>query len=398
MALNLTKRRDKGSALTHDEMDDNWEDIEAEVAGQEQRLDAAIDEDGNIRDPKVVYAATAVGTDAYSVVIDGEFNAITDFAGVEIQILIDVANTGSATLEINDFAPVAIKKFGTQDLSSGDLKPGVAKFVYDATNAVFNLVNPASNSKQNYADGAGSANAQSVTITSLNNSTFEVPAAYYAGYTVHFKASVTNTGATTFAVNATTPSIALGAVAVKKNGTSDLTGGEITAGQIYTLVHDGTYWQLGTGGFNPVVLQVVTAELVTSGSNAATIPEDTTIPQNTEGTEILTCSITPKSASSKLYVEAITHLGNGAVTRSIAALFRDSTADAIAAGKIKVDGPDTAYSLTVKKVVDSTATTLTTFKLRVGGASGTVYWNRDSTGSTLGGVFTTTITITEVLT
>lgn len=62
--------------------------------------------------------------------------------------------------------------------------------------------------------------------------------AYAAYQEFTFKAAATNTGATTINVNA------LGTKNIYKNGTSALSGGEIIVGGIYTVVYDGTQFQL----------------------------------------------------------------------------------------------------------------------------------------------------------
>jgi hypothetical protein len=59
-----------------------------------------------------------------------------------------------------------------------------------------------------------------------------------AGSVVIFKAANANTGASTLSVNSAS------AVAIKKQGTVALAGGEIAAGQIVRVTFDGTYFQL----------------------------------------------------------------------------------------------------------------------------------------------------------
>lgn len=67
------------------------------------------------------------------------------------------------------------------------------------------------------------------------------PSAYVAGMFVLFKANTENTGACTLNVNA------LGAKAIKKNGSVDLGTKDILAGQIVGVVYDGTNFQLING-------------------------------------------------------------------------------------------------------------------------------------------------------
>jgi hypothetical protein len=84
----------------------------------------------------------------------------------------------------------------------------------------------------------GTANAITLTVT-------PALAAYANGVRIRFKATNTNTGATTVNVNS------LGTRTVQKlSGTSlvALTGSEIVAGAWYELNDDGTVFQLGSGG------------------------------------------------------------------------------------------------------------------------------------------------------
>lgn len=155
------------------------------------------------------------------------------------------------------------------------------------------------------------------------------------------------------------------------------------------------------------VLQVAYAELLTSGTTSVAIPADDTIPQNTEGTEILTLTMTPNFASSYLLVQVIANLSENTDVAgpqgAIAAIFRDSTADAIAADFALGDAlAGVANALNVANFsfcfrVAATAATSTTFKLRVGGETAVAMrWNGFSGGRKLGGSWRTSMTVTEI--
>lgn len=79
--------------------------------------------------------------------------------------------------------------------------------------------------------------------------------AYAAGQTFHFVASGANTGAATINISG------IGAKSITKNGTSALATGDILADSAYTLVYDGTQFQL-SGSI------VSTAGFAQSGANA----------------------------------------------------------------------------------------------------------------------------------
>ena len=155
------------------------------------------------------------------------------------------------------------------------------------------------------------------------------------------------------------------------------------------------------------VLQVAYEELLTSGTTSVAIPADDTIPQNTEGTEILTLTMTPNFASSYLLVQVIANLSENTDVAgpqgAIAAIFRDSTADAIAADFALGDAiVAAAAALNVANFsfcfrVAATAATATTFKLRVGGETAVAMrWNGFSGGRKLGGSWRTSMTVTEI--
>lgn len=128
------------------------------------------------------------------------------------------------------------------------------------------------------------------------------------------------------------------------------------------------------------------------------IPLDDTIPQITEGTEVLTVSYTPKFSTSNLLVEAELFIYSSTGQEKIAALFRDSTANAIGANITQVSLTNQASFLGVSAVVVSSSTAATTFKLRVGGSSDTVYVNAaGGTTRAFGGVGACVLTVTEFI-
>lgn len=82
-----------------------------------------------------------------------------------------------------------------------------------------------------YAADSGAADAYVVTLSPALDE-------YITGMPITFKAANANTGASTIDVNE------LGAKTIKKNGSEDLAVGDILAGQIVTIVYDGTNFQL----------------------------------------------------------------------------------------------------------------------------------------------------------
>lgn len=81
-----------------------------------------------------------------------------------------------------------------------------------------------------YGMDAGTTDAYAVLIPNVTR--------YVAGMMVNFKANTANTDACTLAIND------LPAIAIKKLHDQDTATGDIEAGQIVTVIYDGTYWQM----------------------------------------------------------------------------------------------------------------------------------------------------------
>ena len=143
----------------------------------------------------------------------------------------------------------------------------------------------------------------------------------------------------------------------------------------------------------------VVTTLTTRVTASTTIPLDNTIPQNTEGTEVLAATITPTSASSVLEIEINGYFGPPSVAyQHIGALFVDTTANALAAQMLTVGtNNDSGGGFSFKYRLSAGSTSARTYKFRVGlSNAGTWYFNGDSTGNLFGGVSYSSMTVTEV--
>lgn len=140
-----------------------------------------------------------------------------------------------------------------------------------------------------------------------------------------------------------------------------------------------------------------TRAVVTATSNSATaIPGDNTIPQNTEGFQVLTVTHNRQSATSKLIVRWLVHVSNNSLSGTLcSALFQDSTAGALA---VAAESTNNTYMLSIygEHELDASATGNTTFNVRVGGASGTTYFNMPSGGALYGAKVTSFIEVVEI--
>ena len=151
------------------------------------------------------------------------------------------------------------------------------------------------------------------------------------------------------------------------------------------------------------VLQVVQTLNSANTSGSVLIPTDNTIPQITEGTQYLTCTIVPKSATSNLLVQVILYISeNSNVGDSgVAAIFRDSTANAIAAGACSQNTAlEGSFPLVLSILTPSNSTSSTTFTVRAGMSVNQAFiMNILANGQgypKYGGVYYSGITITEV--
>jgi len=129
----------------------------------------------------------------------------------------------------------------------------------------------------------------------------------------------------------------------------------------------------------------------------ATFPYDDTLPQNTEGTQILSLSHTPKSSSHILKIEVVVPMAaDGGTGDSIIALFKDSDASAMACTSTNNQSGNRLDFNTLTYVMTAGTTSAITFKVRAGGKAGNnSYVNGVNSGRLFGGALISYITVTE---
>jgi hypothetical protein len=185
-----------------------------------------------------------------------------------------------------------------------------------------------------------------------------------------------------------------------------------TAGQVLTSNGAGmlaTFQNVSGEPGSIVQVQSTYINTILSGVNQV-IPLDNTIPQNTEGMQIITVSITPQNAANNLYIAFNTFCGT-AQTQSAAciisaALFRDATANAISASLSEGSNPQLAQSgmtnFGFTALVNAGSTAATTFAIRMGlGGNSWMYINGygDQAGAgtqLFGGVASTSLVVMEI--
>lgn len=138
------------------------------------------------------------------------------------------------------------------------------------------------------------------------------------------------------------------------------------------------------------------AQVVTAPTISTAIPVDDTIPQISEGTQVLTCSITPKYASSILRIRTQVPFSCSLAGAQVIALFRDLTASAIAARLQTTSIDDDSNIASLEIEVAASAAVSTTFKIRMGTDSGVITVNGIGGNRRLGGVSAATLIIEEI--
>lgn len=164
----------------------------------------------------------------------------------------------------------------------------------------------------------------------------------------------------------------------------------------YIGTHDHS--SSSTGGFSKGIIQEMSSETGAVSTGTTQIPWDDTIPQSDEGDEWLTLSITPKSTDHELHIAVQLQLAkSGSAATLIAALFKDSEEDAVAAAAFYSPTANETYKVILEYVVDVPSTSAITYKVRVGSASsGTTTVNGTGGGRQLGGVLVSSIHIQEI--
>ena len=357
-----------------------------------------------------IYAADAGSNDTYVINPSPAFSAYS--AGMMLNFYANTANTGAATLNVNSLGAVAIRKAGGAVLSDNDIAAGqIVQVIYDGT--YFIMISPVfgavgQNGSSIYAADGEASDDYVITLS-------PVPGSLITGAVYRFKANTANTGAATLNVNS------LGATAIKKFGsTNDVATGDIRAGQIVSVVYDGTNfqmlscvddianltqdstpdtatdfvktWDASAATYKKVLLedvystptgsivQVQSATLTSTASSSVRAFADTG----------LTVSITPTSASNTIVIMAMIHTSNNNGTTNNStylSLLRDSTQILLgdsSGSKTQTTSsiaPSGSLSMDAVTIVyeDSPSTTsATTYKVQFGASNdaGTVYINR----------------------
>lgn len=172
--------------------------------------------------------------------------------------------------------------------------------------------------------------------------------------------------------------------------TEGLTAASVTA-QVAAAVAAGSVKLSGD------LIQTVTSATGAIQAITTSIPGDDTIPQSSEGTQILSVTLTPANSANLLEIEAAIYGAPAAAGSLTGAFFQDANVNALAAGfhyQVTAGGPQ---HLVMKHIVAAGTTSATTIKLNVGHSSGSTFTlNGVSGGRYFGGVLLTRLTVREL--
>ena len=186
-------------------------------------------------------------------------------------------------------------------------------------------------------------------------------------------------------------------------GTSQLADSSVSLAKLSaTGTKDATTFLRGDNSFAEAgggkVLQVVKSLVTTKASTSSSIPQDNTIPQNTEGTEFTTLAITPQASDSTLFIDFLVHgsLSNNNTNLTVC-LFKDSAAYALQVSNNFCGTNTEMFPLMLKFAETSGTTSSVTYKIRFGlNGGGTVYLNSDQSTDVYSTAQSSVFIITEV--
>jgi hypothetical protein len=167
-----------------------------------------------------------------------------------------------------------------------------------------------------------------------------------------------------------------------------------TAGQVLTVNSGATApeWASVASKF----VQIVSTQTGAVATGTNTIPLDDSIPQSSEGDQYMSVSITPTSATNKLFIQVVTNTSADSIKTNTAALFVDSTANALAAVSNTTRSGGDLLIVSFNHNMTAGSTSAMTFKVRIGTDSGgTLTFNGSGGNRRYGGVIASSITITE---
>jgi hypothetical protein len=239
-----------------------------------------------------------------------------------------------------------------------------------------------------FAADTGTANACAV-------SPLPAPPQHQSGQMVVLMPAHDVTGATT---------LALGDLDVRdvvRDDGSTLVAGDMRAGRMYVLVYDGTQFVVT----NPTRDDGLPAGSVIGSARAtyavhtaltASVPHDNTLPQPSEGTEILSATLAAQSASNRMRVR-FSGFGSASGSIPIIAFLSIDGGAAVQAVSVHTNGTGQTQQFCFEFEHIPGDTAAHTYSVRVGpGASGSIRMNGSNTNRLFGGAAASTLIVEEI--
>lgn len=156
-------------------------------------------------------------------------------------------------------------------------------------------------------------------------------------------------------------------------------------------------WNFENGAPVGCVIQTKYTNTSAVFTSAVSMINDDSIPQSSEGSELLTVSITPKKVGNILKVSAHIYATNSSsVNNVIAAIFKNNLTDAVSANIFYIANAGNGGVLPLLHFETVTSTANITFKVRIGATAGTVTVNGTVGSRRFGGVASTYLMVEEI--
>lgn len=239
-----------------------------------------------------------------------------------------------------------------------------------------------------FAADTGSANACAV-------SPLPAPPQHQNGQMVVLMPAHDVTGATT---------LALGDLDVRdvvRDDGSALQAGDMRAGRVYVLVYNGTHFVVTNPARDdgmPVgsVIGSARAAYTTYTTLTTLVPHDNTIPQPSEGTQILSATLTSQSASNRVRVR-FSGFASASTSIPVVAFLSIDGGAAVQAVCAQINGNGQTQNISFEFEHVPGDTEAHTYSVRVGpGASGTMRMNGNSANRLFGGAAASTLIVEEI--
>lgn len=236
----LVLRIPKGSPLTPLEMDENLDALRDAINGQTALFGVALNPDGSLKTPQIVYGASTTGSDAYAITPVPAVASLASLIGRLVIVIPNASNAGAATLNVSGLGAHPITKFGVEPLTGREIKQD-RPFVCSWDGVSFCLISlPGIVQPANYVADTGAVDQ----YVAQQTGAVEVPDALYVGYRISVKiTSGQNTGACNLIIKRNDGTI-VQTVPIKKNVATTPTAGDLKVGGIYDFQFDGTNFQI----------------------------------------------------------------------------------------------------------------------------------------------------------